>query len=259
MIEELLKNIENIEECIFRTIRSNVFKFKKEEMQFLNNFGDEIEKSKELAIRIGKDAFNNFDSSLRSIAILVNLRNLYVLLAIKIQDESNKTFLDGIISERGENAQLESIVKIIIDFKPAIKKLKRQYDEYLELENSNSIFEETKIDKNEILLYLNKSLTELSNETTIPQQEKEKLIIVYKEVIKEVEKKQTNWQKVLGFFNVMAIALTIYTSVPTVMQDLRKAYSEVTKGVNIFSEKKEFKIKVLDNQSIKLIEEVNQS
>ena len=253
MLDEILNSMENIESSIFDSIRKNKFSFDEDDMKFLNNFGDEIEKIRELAASISKNASDKFEEYLRNINIRANFRDLYIKLELNKKDDS---FFSGLIDFNSTySSSFESAAGVIIDFKPAIKKLKRQYDEYLEIENSNSIFDETKIDKKQILTYINQSLEALKEETIIPDKEKEKLIIIYKEVIKEVEKKQTNWQKVLGFFNVIAIACTIYTSAPIIKDDIIKASQEISKGVEIIYEEKETKVKVLENQSI-LIENI---
>ena len=148
MIDKLLNNIEKIESGIFNSIRNNKYLFNKNDMKFLNNFGDEAEKIREFSNVISDIAYNNFTESLRSITISQGMRNLY----IQVASESD------IYADRELNvnniAELKNIAGTIIDFKPAIKKLKRQYDEYLEIENSNSIFDETKIDKKQILTYI---------------------------------------------------------------------------------------------------------
>lgn len=256
MLDELFSNIANIEKGIIASFRNKKLEFNKDAMIFLKNFGDEIEKAKELALKISNESYSRFDGSILSSTILIKLRDLYVLLAPLTEDEENMSFREN--NNLVNVDILQSVLEKIIDFKPAIKKLKRQYEEYVEIENSNSIFDETKIDKKQILTYINQSLQGLMEETTIPEKEKEKLIIIYKEVIKEVEKKQTNWQKVLGFFNVIAIACSIYTSTPTIKDDIIKASQEIAKGVKIIYEEKELKIKVLENQSI-LIDNIKPS
>lgn len=248
MLDKLLNRIEKVESCIFTSIKDSKYNFNQNDMKFLNNFGDEVEKTKELANVISNNAYNNFTDSLRASSISLSMRNLYVQLASEL-NTSTGSFYERILNPK-DIADLKSIAGTIIDFKPAIKKLKRQHDEYLEIENSNSIFDETKIDKKQVLIYIKQSLEELKKETIIPEKEKEKLIIIYKEVIKEVEKKQTNWQKVLGFFNVIAIACTLYTSAPVIKDDIIKASKEISKGVRIVPGQTEPKIKVLENQAI---------
>lgn len=250
MIDELLSKIEKIEDQVFDTFRNSEYKFDKDAMDFLNNFGDEIEKVKEFFNDLKIDASIVLNEKQITTSLSQTLRDLYIVLAKIIQDKINITFTEKLTKDVNVVNILDNTAKYIIEFKPLIKKLKRQYDEYLKIENSNSIFDESKIDKKQVLTYINQSLEELKKETIIPEKEKEKLIIIYKEVIKEVEKKQTNWQKVLGFFNVIAIACTLYTSAPVIKDDIIKASQEISKGVRIVPEQTEPKIKVLENQSI---------
>ena len=182
MLDELFSNIENIEKGIIASFRNKKLEFNKDAMVFLKNFGDEIEKAKELALKISNESYSRFDGSILSSTILIKLRDLYVLLAPLTEDEENMTFREN--NNLVNVNVLQSVLEKIIDFKPALKKLKRQYEEYVEIENSNSIFDETKIDKEQILTYINQSLQGLMEETTIPEKEKEKLIIIYKEDIK---------------------------------------------------------------------------
>lgn len=136
---------------------------------------------------------------------------------------------DGVLTEpQIFKLASESLIRFIA----ILKVIKNSYSDLVE-RNNTSLFDESNINKAEIIAYLNKSMEEFSKIQNIPLLEKEKLIIVYKEVIKEVEKPKTSWEKVLGYLNVLGLCVTLYTGTAQISEDIHSAYKAIAKNIKV--------------------------
>ena len=95
------------------------------------------------------------------------------------------------------------------------------------------MFDESKIDKSKLLEYLNLSLNYFEKIESFDEKEKEKIIIYYKEIIKEVEKSKPLWSKVYGMIGAISLAVSLFLDVPEATEKLKEAFNTINKGIVI--------------------------
>lgn len=241
MLEELLNNLEKIENTIFSSLRKETYQFNEEDIKILKNFGTEIGKCEDLLVEVSSAILNTFNAAKNNTQVLFHIRDLYILLSIEkdYSSSTNNTKMEKFVKSFEEKKPtinetvLKEALSSIIDFKPVLNKAIREYEKNQERLRDDSLFDDSKIDKQKLIRHLKSSLKNFEKVEALDEKEKEKVIIYYKEVIKEVEKEKPLWAKVYGMLGAIGLAVTLYVGIPEVVQDINNSVEEVTKGLSI--------------------------
>lgn len=222
-LKNFIKKTENFYNSLNNSLSKERIFFKEEEDSYLDKFHEKIYLIKEISLEIGANKYSEFNSILSSTSIEHRFQDL------KVYCDSYPSSQDGILT----NPQVfKNASESLIRFIAILKVIKSNYSKLVK-KNNTSLFDESNINKSEIIGYLNKSMENFSKIQSIPPLEKEKLIIVYKEVIKEVEKPKTSWEKVLGYLNVLGLCVTLYTGTSQISEDIHSAYKAIAKNIKV--------------------------
>jgi hypothetical protein len=222
-LKKFIKKTEEFYNALNDSLSNNKISFKEEEHSYLAKFHEKIYFIKEISSETEKSKIAEFNGILSSTSIEHRFQDL------KVYCDSYPSSLDGTLTEpQIFKLASESLIRFIA----ILKVIKSSYSELVE-RNNTSLFDESNINKTDIIGYLNKSMEEFSKIQNIPPLEKEKLIFVYKEVIQEVEKPKTSWEKVLGYLNVLGLCVTLYTGTAQISEDIHSAYKAIAKNIKV--------------------------
>jgi hypothetical protein len=181
-LKKFIKKTEEFYNALNDSLSNNKISFKEKEHSYLAKFHEKIYFIKEISSETEKSKIAEFNRILSSTSIEHRFQDL------KVYCDSYSSSLDGTLTEpQIFKLASESLIRFIA----ILNVIKSSYSELVE-RNNTSLFDESNINKTDIIGYLNKSMEEFSKIQNIPPLEKEKLIFVYKEVIQEVEKPKTS-------------------------------------------------------------------
>lgn len=221
-IKKIIKGIDNLELYFFDLLSEQFTIVEESRMKFLANFPLLIE---EQILEINQDYPSLspiLEKDIQISEIKANVINFRIeMLSVDQTDTS-------INQSKSYYHTLKEIIKSLSSLKLNLGLVRK------EIKKRNfSCFDESEINKTDVLKFLNSSMNAFSTSQNVDPVEIEKIIYIYKETIREVEKPKTCWEKVLGHLSILVIATSLYTTVPKIATDLNNVFKSVSVGINL--------------------------
>lgn len=227
MIEELrnlIGGIENLSEDLNNSVATNNFYLNEKSSNILESFHEKLYSVKDIINILGNPEKDRLNTILSSTNIENEIARLSVLSKATFKSITNEEILKAYHSVFTSNSQSLILLMAI---------LKSIYKKYQEKSIDSIMFDESRIDKSKLLEYLNLSLNHFEKIESFDEKEKNKVIIYYKEIIKEVEKPKPLWSKVYGMIGAISLAISLFLDVPEASEKLKEAFNTINKGIVI--------------------------
>ena len=223
-LENLINGLENLSEDLNSSIATNNFYLNHKSVDILESFHEKLYSVKDIVNILGNPEKDRLNTILTSTNIENEIARLSVLSKATFKSIKNEEILKTYVSVLTSDSQ--SLILLIA-------MLKSIYKKYQEKSIDSIMFDESKIDKSKLLEYLNLSLNYFEKIESFDEKEKEKIIIYYKEIIKEVEKSKPLWSKVYGMIGAISLAVSLFLDVPEATEKLKEAFNTINKGIVI--------------------------
>lgn len=223
-LENLIDGLENLSEDLNNSVATNNFYLNDKSLDILKSFHEKLYSVKDIVNILGNPEKDRLNTILTSTNIENEIARLSVLSKATFKSIKNEEILETYVSVLTSDSQ--SLILLIA-------MLKSIYKKYQEKSIDTIMFDESKIDKSKLLEYLNLSLNYFEKIESFDEKEKEKIIIYYKEIIKEVEKSKPLWSKVYGMIGAISLAVSLFLDVPEATEKLKEAFNTINKGIVI--------------------------
>lgn len=223
-LENLIDGLENLSEDLNNSVATNNFYLNYKSLDILKSFHEKLYSVKDIVNILGNPEKDRLNTILTSTNIENEIARLSVLSKATFKSIKNEEILETYVSVLTSDSQ--SLILLIA-------MLKSIYKKYQEKSIDTIMFDESKIDKSKLLEYLNLSLNYFEKIESFDEKEKEKIIIYYKEIIKEVEKSKPLWSKVYGMIGAISLAVSLFLDVPEATEKLKEAFNTINKGIVI--------------------------